>query len=285
MRGLGAWILALLLVLGAATPALASQEGNHRSDGRQEGNHRSDGKVGVVLVSDKVPAVTAGDTVWIALTWRAEGVEARNFRVVAARARGVDVSYPANTGTYSSLMGDDTLSDGEMDFTSLRLSVPYDAPRRAEIELEVTYEVDGRTVRGVMVGKSRRPRDEVKLKIRVQRYSGADVAQVDLDPQAVVAGAGGWVDIAYTGYAPRVDDFRVVVTDAAGLALEYPQGSYTSLVHDAVLEDGETDVARVYVDTSGVAPGDYVLTVEATWSKAGSPGSLVGSVPVTVTTP
>ena len=238
-----------------------------------------------MLLTDQVPAVTAGDTVWIALTWAAQGVEATGFRVVATKAKGVDVAYPANTVDHTSLMADDTLSDGEMDFTSLQLTVPYGTKKKVEIELEVTYQVDGQTSHEVLVGSKREKKKKVKLKVPVETYTGTDVGQVSLDPQTIVAGSGGWIDIAYTGYAPRVDDFQVVVTDASGLPLEYPQGAYTSLVHDAVLEDGETDVARVYVDTSGAAPGDYQFAVEATWTKAGSPGSLTGTVPVTIVAP
>lgn len=313
VRGLGAWILVMLLVVGAATPAWADdgdEDGadevsvldarddgadvDHEEDGRDEDDDRDDrdddddddrddrgGRV--ILVSDKVPAVTAGDTVWISLTWRADGLDATDFRVVATKTKGVDVSYPANTGSYTSLWADDTLSDGELDFTALRLDVPYDAKRAVRIQLEVSYKVNGQDRADVYVGKRRTKR--VTLRIPVQAYTGADVAQVNLDPQTVVAGSGAWIDIAYTGYAPRVDGFQVVVTDAAGLALEYPQGNYTSLVHDAVLEDGETDVARVYVDASGATPGDYTLSVEASWSKAGTPGSLAGTVAVTVVAP
>ncbi len=279
-RGLGALILAMLMVAATASPAFADDDG-----GDKKVRERDRDRVGVVLLTERVPAVTAGDTVWIALTWAAQGVEATDFRVVATKVKGADVAYPANTGDHTSLMADDTLSDGELDFTSLQISVPYGAKKKVELELEVTYQVDGRTSHEVRVGKKGEKKKKVKLKIPVETYRGDDVGQVTLDPQTLVAGSGGWIDVAYTGYAPRVDDFRVVVTDASGLPLEYPQGSYTSLVHDAVLEDGETDVARVYVDTSGATPGDYQLTVEATWAKAGSAGSLTGTVPVTVVAP
>lgn len=278
-RGLGALVLALLMVMATAAPAFAARgdEGEREKKKKEE-----DGRVGVVLLTDRLPAVTAGDTVWVALTWEARGVEATGFRVVATKAKGVEVAYPTNTGDHTSLMADDVLSDGELDFTSLRLTVPYGSKKKVEVELEVTYQVDGRTSHEVLVGKKLKRKKKVKLEIPVETFTGADVAQVGTDPQTVAAGSGGWVDVVYTGYAPRVEDIRVVVTDAVGLPIEYPQQGYTSLVHDAVLEDGETDVARVYVDTSGAAPGTYQLAVEATWTKAGETGRLTGVVPVTV---
>ena len=103
-------------------------------------------------------------------------------------------------------------------------------------------------------------------------------------PVAVPAGEGGWVEVRYTGMAPSVDRFSVVVSDTDGLAITYPQyGTATSLHHDAVLEDRETDVVRFYVDTSDVAPGTYGLTLEATYAKGGAGSSIQSGLAVDVT--
>ena len=61
------------------------------------------------------------------------------------------------------------------------------------------------------------------------------------------ASEGGWVDVGFSGLAPSLTDFQLTVTDPAGLTIEYPLETHTSLHANSTLEDGETDVARFYV--------------------------------------
>ena len=75
---------------------------------------------------------------------------------------------------------------------------------------------------------------------------------------------------------------KVLESDPA-LPITYPAyGSSTSLHHDALLEDGETDVVRFFVDTSGASAGDYTMTVLASYARGGDSGGVKGAVTVSV---
>ena len=45
------------------------------------------------------------------------------------------------------------------------------------------------------------------------------------------------------GLAPMVDDVQITVVQPSDLDIHYPQETFTSLLRDARLEDGETDEA------------------------------------------
>ena len=116
-------------------------------------------------------------------------------------------------------------------------------------------------------------------------YQGTDVAQVT-DEVEVTAGAGAWVEVAYSGLAPVVERFSVVVGAESALPITYPgYGSTTSLHHDASLEDGETDVVRFFVDAADAAPGDYELKLAASFARGERARGLDGSLTVSVVTP
>jgi hypothetical protein len=68
------------------------------------------------------------------------------------------------------------------------------------------------------------------------------------------------------------------------LPITYPgDGDATSLSNDAVLEDGETDVARLYLDATETPPGSYLLDVRVSYSRGAAAGTFEGTVTVVVT--
>ncbi len=231
----------------------------------------------VELSTYETAAIVAGDRAWIALNWRGGGGDVTDFRLVVKKAdAGVEVAYPASTATYTSLWGDDTLSDGELDFTAIRLTVPYEIKKDLKLNLGLSYQRNGKPA-----GR------DFLVRVPVIAYQGGqDLQQLTQTLGRVTTGGSTWVGVSYAGMAPRLDGFQLEVTDSAGLAVFYPgDGSASSLYHDARLEDGETDVARFLIDTEGVAAGTYTLQVRATYRRDTTPGQLAGSVELEVVDP
>lgn len=240
------------------------------------------GEVTVELITNKVSSITLGDTVWVSFLWTATGGEVSDFRVTATNEGHLTVSYPENTGSYTSLMADAELSDGEIDFTSIRLAVPYDS-KNPRFRLKLSYLSEGKTHdRFVFEGKST---NQAMFSVPTVPFTGTDVSAVDYGEQVLPAESGGWIEVGYTGHAPVVNDFKVTVTDSAGIPVEYPQATYASLVHDSDLQVGETDVARVHLDTSGTPPGTYKVGVTATWSRGGAAGKLDSAITILIQAP
>jgi hypothetical protein len=241
------WIVALIALVGAllalAAPAAAAEQGELK------------------LRSNGTAAVTAGDTAWVLLDWTAKGGAVDDLHVTVAPRDGIGIGYPSNTGDHSGPYNGYRIEEGEIDYTAIQISVPYDASKKYELKVTATYN-DGKN------------RESFDLKLNVATYRGDDVVQVSDESQVPVE--GGWVEVAYSGMAPSLSDFRVQVTDAAGLPIEYPQTTYTSLAGDALLEDGETDVVRFYVGPSSA--GSYEVTVRATYLKGSAQGSIDGTV-------
>lgn len=252
-------ILSVLLIATSAAPALAA------------------GKTAKVEPQTKqTAAVVAGDTAWIAIDWLARDGDAENFQVTVTKIDdGVEFSYPTNTGTYTSLWADDLLSENELDFTAIKLSVPYDARRHLNMQVTATYVSDGKP-----------QQKRVEILVPIVTHTGADLEQVTSDLGSLEMATSTWVDVQYAGFAPLLEDFAVTVTDPAGLTVVYPaDGTSTSLVHDATLEDHETDLVRFRIDTSALDEGTHTLQIEANYTKGGVAGTLAGTVTVTVAPP
>lgn len=238
--------------------------------------------VTVELITDSVASIVSGDTVWVSFLWTAEGGDVDDFQVTASKDGDVEIMYPENTGSFTSLMADATLSEGEIDFTSIRLTVPYDS-RNSRFNLEVSYTFDGKTYDDfVFEGKAT---SSARFTVPTTTYVGEDLSVVERAEQTIPAGSGGWIEFGYSGIAPVLNDFKVTLADSAGIPVEYPQGTFTSLVHDSDLSAGETDFAGIYLDTSGIEPGTYTLSVLTTWTKGRDSGELASTLNVTVTAP
>ncbi|MGZ5383581.1 MAG: hypothetical protein ACXW1Y_02275 [Acidimicrobiia bacterium] len=246
--------IAIFLVIGTASPALAAQ--------------------GEVKLRTKSTAtIVAGDSAWVAINWQGKG-ELTDFQVVAEAPSGVEVTYPENTPGFTGLMNGHVLSDKEMDFTALRLSVPYSQTKSFEIKLRVSYASDGRAVQ-----------DDFDVTIPVVTYQAKqDIALVTDSLGSIASGESAWTQVDFTGLAPMVEEFDVVVTDPAGLAVSYPSArTSTSLNFNNVLEDSETDFAAIHVDTTGVAPGTYKLGLKVSYTMGGRTKTVDGNLALTVT--
>jgi hypothetical protein len=247
--------IAALLVIGTASPAIAK---GPEAD----------------LKTKKTATIVAGDTSWVAINWEGKGGDVTNFKVVAEAPNGVEVTYPENTPGFTGLMNGHVLSEKEMDFTALQISVPYTQTKKFKITLFVSYEADGQTVE-----------DDFDLTVPVAEYQAdEDVAQMTDSVGSIVTGESAWMEVDFTGLAPMVEGFDVVVSDPAGLTVSYPQAhASTSLYFNNVLEDNETDFAAIHVDTTGAAPGTYNLGLKVSYTMAGQSKTFDGTLTLTVT--
>lgn len=231
----------MTFVVFSATPAIADDEPE------------------VELKTGTTATVLAGETAWVVLSWTAEDADATGFRVVATtQVRGVTISYPVNTGDHTSLMDNDTLSEGEIDFTALQISVPHDRGGNIRLNVEASWMEDGE-----------REDDEFSVQVRVARWTGDDIGWSSDDAGSVSVGEPGWLGVAWTGIAPSLTNVQMSVSGPEGIIIGFPEGRggrFTSLHFDSTLVRGETDVARFHVDASGLEPGTYSLRIELVYN-------------------
>jgi len=247
--------LASLLLIGTASPAIA------------KGPEAS-------LKTKNTATIVAGDSAWVAINWQGKGGDVTNFKVVAETPSGVEVTYPENTPGFTGLMNGHVLSEKEMDFSALRLTVPYSQAKKFKVKLLVSYTVDGTLVE-----------DSFAVTVPVVSYNAdQDLAQVTDSIGSMASGESDWFDVLFTGLAPVMNNFDVVVSDPAGLTVSYPQAhSSTSLYFNNILEDNETDFAAIHVDTRGAAPGTYNLGLQVSYTMAGQAKTFDGTLALTVT--
>ncbi len=254
MRSLAVSGLALLLLVSAAQPASAAKGGPAKVD----------------ALTAQTGTVFAGDSAWIEIVWEAANGDADDFQVTVRNPEpGWEVRYPANTGSYTSTWADATLSNGEIDFTAIHVTVPYAAKKDVILHLEATFTTDGKS-----------HQQAFQVKVPVATYSGSDLTSAGGD---TIIDGSGWVQVPFVGNAPRLDEFQMTATPPTGFSITYPgNAGFTSLAHDARLEDGESDYAAFHVDATGVAPGTYTVPLDVTYTKDSTQGSWTGSIMITV---
>lgn len=250
------FITTLLLMLATALPASAQQSGR------------------VELLTEESSVVFAGESVWVTFNWTADRSAISQFEATVTANRGVEIEYPTNTGTFTGLMNGHHLDVGEIDFTAIKVTVPFGESKDVRLRFTVSYD-DG-------TGRIRT--DRFRAEIPIEAFEGrGTVIQLD-SSTTVAAGSSQWIDVDYTTRAPRADDMSMTISDSAGLTVVYPAaGAATSLHHDHRLSRGETDTARFRVDTEGATPGDYVLSTTTTYTLDGRTRTLEGTVTISIT--
>ncbi len=222
------------------------------------------------LLKSEVATIIKGTGAWVALSWTATGGDVADVTMtVESRTDGVAVTYPQNTADHTSFWDNDSLVDGEIDYTAFYLDVPEaTSGQEAKIRIHVQMTVDGK-----------REKDKFDVKVPIVAHTGADLEQVTNNVGSIAAGQTRWVEVAFTGMAPSTQNVSAVVS-APGLAIIYPaEGASTSLHHDAELSYGETDVVRFLVDAAAANPGIYEVGLDTTYDG----GSLAGVVTLEVT--
>lgn len=256
-----ALILAALLVIGMANPALADED-----------DDRDGGKVR--LLTSESATVTAGDTAWLGVNWTAKDGPVSDFSMVLHQEPKYDVqvAYPTNTGSFTGLMNGHELDEGEIDFSAIQVTVPADfSKKHVDLEFDVTY-TDG--------GGDEHDK-KFKIKVPVVQYTAGEHLVQHESVAELVPGSSAWVDVDFTGLAPVVDGLTMAVS--GDLSIVYPSyGTSTSLHGDDRLDDGETDTARFRVDVGDAAPGSYEIATEITYAVAGEAFTRPGVVKVVV---
>ena len=239
-----------------------------------------DGDAGVQLLTETAATVTRGDDVWVMLNWTAfgdmfDGVDDFEVRLRKNPPKNVEVGYPTNTVDHTSTWDNDVLSVGEVDYTALNVVVDEEYGKdKVKLKLEATFSVDGEALE-----------QRFDLEIPVVSFEGDPIVQVTEDWGSAPAGTVSWFEIDFVGHAPAVTDFSVVLSEPGGVLLTYPQGDSTSLHFDDVLQDRETDVVRVYLETADMVPGMYEFDVTCTYTYDGDQMTEYGTVALEITAP
>jgi hypothetical protein len=93
-------------------------------------------------------------------------------------------------------------------------------------------------------------------------------------------GRRNWIGLQYLGISAVASKVEIQVT--GDLPIHYPQGNFTSLHHDAVLEPDEIDTARVWIDPQRIEPGTYDLEVATSYTIDGVGRTMRRTLTVTV---
>ncbi len=267
----------LLLVMGllvAQAPAAFAQEAKPGDAvvGDAEVVQPVSGRTSVALLTPATAPVQTGQEAWIVLNWAATGGDAWDFRLTATGTNGVSVDYPENTVDHSSLMENDRLSNGELDYTALFVAVPASMIGQADLILNVTYQ----TAAG--------PGSQtILIDLPTVGVDGAGLEHTSDDLGTMDAGTTKWVDFWYTGVAPVVGDVQMTIVNAGDFGVTYPQeGPFSSLYYQSQLAGGESDVARVRLDADGVAPGRYTIEVRTQFVVGGETKVIDGKATIVV---
>ena len=228
-----------------------------------------------MLLNYETAAVTAGTTTWINLGWVAQG-NLDNFKVTASANRGAKITYSETTGDHAGPMNGYQLLDNETDFTALLITVPdRDNISDIKIELKATWTTD----------EGETEKESFKITVPVAQHSGDDWTLVanSGSPNGADEAYPGWVEMSVMGLAPASEVVRFTLTDDGGVVPHLPQETWTGPDHDDLIELGETDILRFYIEPGSIESGEHVVTFLATWSSKGEAKQSV--VPFTVIIP
>ncbi len=233
--------IALVAMAGIATPASADDSGT-----------------APVLLSDTSIDWVAGGQGWMNLSWTAFEDLSDVKVTVVPQSNGIEISYPENHDGFTGLSVDSDLSSNEIDYTSfyVETTAANSGTKWAKVYVEWTQAGDGH--QALMAN----------LKFSNMKYKGDDFL-ILTDSVSVSSGETdttvNWVEFGYKGLAPTNSDFSITVEGVAA-EVYYPQDSFTSLHHDHVLNAGETDVARIWIDPALVAEGSSEIEVVVNYS-------------------
>ncbi len=217
--------------------------------------------VAPILLSNSKINWVAGSTGWIHLSWTASE-DLQDVRVtVTPASKGITIEYPDNArhDGYTGLMVDADLSANEIDFASFLATTVDDnnGTKWASVSVEWTD------------GGERHSMDAGRLSLTNKKYKGDDFAILtevssavsgdDADPMA------NWIEVGYMGLSPMNSNFAIEVT-SDGVPIYHPQESFTSLHHDHVLNGGESDVARIFIDPTAITSGTRMLDVTISYT-------------------
>ncbi|MEV1289722.1 hypothetical protein [Micromonospora sp. NPDC049679] len=240
---------------------------------------------GVDLVVPVLAAMLPGQQGWVSALWSANK-DICDVKVTVS-GPGLTVSYPTNTGTYTSMYINSALATGNIDYTAFNVTVPSSAGGPVPVTLAVSYTQ-------LPPGQIKKDDDLKTAKFDCKGPKGAQTVEATLPVVPVVGAAVAqrttavtvprtkptWVNIKFQGRKPGLDNFRVTLSPPAGLTLTYPSDATSAGLQSlAGLPVAREDHVSVRLDAGGLAPGDYQVPVHATYTG----GSYDGKLTVTVT--
>ena len=167
----------------------------------------------ITQITTTLPALNPGQTAWVSTLWRGASEDATSFELTADPPRGITVSYPENTGSYSSLYKQSTLLAGDTDYSSIKLQVGDDVGLGNErIKLTVEYRLGGK-----------KEKQKVDVTLPVVEAAGPTVEQLTHSVGPIQAGSAGWVDVSYKANKPGVTDAQLTADPPAGATRELPE--------------------------------------------------------------
>ena len=167
----------------------------------------------ITQVTTTLPTLNPGQTAWVSTLWRGASEDATAFEltVVQPIPKGISVSYPENTGGFSSLYKESTLLADDTDYSSIKVEVGDTVHGNQQIKLNVEYQLAGK-----------KQKQKVDVTLPVVEASGPTVEQLTSTAGPIQAGAAEWVDVTYKANKPGVTDARLTVTPPAGATVSYP---------------------------------------------------------------
>jgi hypothetical protein len=242
------------------------------------------GSSDVTLTTSTLPTLHPGQTAWVSTLWTGASVDATSFLLRATGPTGITISYPANTGIYSSLYKQSTLLAGDTDYAAFKVAVGASVIGNQTITLSVAYALASSRSQGESQGGSGRSSPVVKnltVTLPVVAATGPAAELLTKTVGPIKSGAAQYVQISYKGVKPGLTGVAVTVTTKpAGLTVTYPgDRTSSSLSQDATLDVDETDSAAVRLDTGTLAPGSYPLGVDFAY---GSGQHVGGTLTLTV---
>ena len=236
-------------------------------DDKDERDGRGGKDGGIEVRTNKTAAVLGGDTAWVTISIRGKA-DVDDVKFVAKLEDG-SVAYPTNTVDHSGPYNGYDLDDLETDYVAFQLTtgVPEKKRQMMQLELEATWTEDGET-----------RSESYSVKVPVVTFSGEPYELVT-DVVTVTEPDNGWVSLSLVGLAPQVQDIKVTIVDPSGLDVYYPAETFTSLHRDALLEDGETDEARLRINEAHW--GETLnVNLRIDYTVAGSAGSRTHAVTI-----
>jgi hypothetical protein len=237
------------------------------------------------LVVPILAPMLPGQQGWVSAMWLA-GRDVCDVQVTAAGA-GLTIGYPTNTGTYASFYVNSALAEGNRDYTALNVAVGATVRGPVRVTLTASYRRlppglikkadDLATKKFVCAGQ--KASRSVEAALPVIPSTGAAVVQ-KTTAVSIPKSTPTWAEVTFRGMKPNLANFRVTLSPPQGLTVTYPgEGTSAGLAGVATLPVGQDDKVAFRLDAAGLAPGNYMVPVQATYTG----GSFTGQLTVTVT--
>jgi len=240
---------------------------------------------GLDLVVDTLASMLPGQHGWVSAMWSAN-IDVCNVQMTVA-GPGLTITYPANTGSYTSFYTADALATSNMDYVAFNVTVPGSVTSPVALSFTVSYlqlppgqiKKDDDLKTKKFDCKGPKGSETVAATLPVTPASGAAVL-LKTTAVSVPRATPAWANLTFRGTRPNMGNFRVTLSPPDGLTVTYPgDGTSAGLSAGAALPVAADDFVAVRLDASGMAPGTYQVPVHATYTG----GSFDGALSLTVT--